>query len=64
MDRPENDPEYWRLQAEDARAAAADLEDPVAKALMNEAADIFERLAELAERHRLIPEPPNAASEP
>lgn len=64
MGQPENDPEYWRLQAEDARAAAANLRDPVAKAHMEAAAEAFERLAKLAERAQLIPEQSDGADQP
>jgi hypothetical protein len=63
MDRPENSPDYWRVRANEARAAAFKLSDPVAKAHMHAAADGYERLAKLAERAPLIANARKAANE-
>jgi CHASE3 domain sensor protein len=40
-----NDPEHWRERAEDARALARLMSDPVGKEVMMEIADSYDRLA-------------------
>lgn len=59
----ENNPEYWRLRAEERRAVAENLRDPTAKMHMLAAAEGFERLAKMAERETLTaPKPANDQS--
>jgi hypothetical protein len=43
-----NDPAYWRQRAEEARAVAGQLSDPVAQKAMLEIASSYEALADLA----------------
>jgi hypothetical protein len=45
-----DDPKHWRQRAQEARAAAAQLDDPDAKKTMLEVADGYEQLAVLAEK--------------
>jgi CHASE3 domain sensor protein len=40
-----NDPEHWRKRAEDARALARLMSDPVGKQMMTEIAGSYDRLA-------------------
>jgi hypothetical protein len=40
-----NDPEHWRKRAEDARALARLMSDPIGKEAMMEIADKYDRLA-------------------
>ena len=47
-----NDPAYWRQRGEEARRAAGQLEDPVAKETMLEIAQSYEQLASLAQSRR------------
>jgi hypothetical protein len=44
-----NDPEHWRLRAEEARALAAQISDPECKSMMLRIADDYEELARRAE---------------
>lgn len=64
MGRPENNPEYWRLKAEEARAIARNLRDAQAREHMLSAVRCYERLASLAERGPLLAETPKAANTP
>ena len=43
-----NDPAYWRQRAEEARAVADQLSDPLAQKAMLEIARSYEALADLA----------------
>jgi hypothetical protein len=43
-----NDPAYWRQRAEEARAVAGQLSDPIAQKVMLEIASSYEALADLA----------------
>jgi hypothetical protein len=43
-----NDPEYWRKRAEEARALATQMNDPMSKEMMLGIAKDYERLAERA----------------
>lgn len=45
-----NDPKHWRQLAQEARAAADQLDDPVAKRTMLEIAESYEELASIAEK--------------
>jgi hypothetical protein len=47
-----DDPRHWRQLAQEARAAADQLDDPVAKRLMLEIAASYEELASIAERKK------------
>jgi len=40
-----NDPKHWRDRAEEMRAAAEDMKDPVAQGTMLEIAEQYEKLA-------------------
>jgi hypothetical protein len=40
-----NDPEHWKLRAQEARLAARHLDDPEAKAAMIKVAEEYERVA-------------------
>jgi hypothetical protein len=40
-----NNPEHWRLRAEEARLAAKHLDDPEAKAAMLKVAEEYDRVA-------------------
>jgi hypothetical protein len=44
------DPAYWRAQAAEARAAAADMTDPKAKRMLEKIAASYEMLARRAEK--------------
>jgi hypothetical protein len=44
------DPDYWRAQAAEARAAAADTTDPKAKRTLEKIAASYEMLARRAEK--------------
>jgi hypothetical protein len=46
-----NDPRHWRARAEESRALAETLTDPVARMNMLEVAAAYERMAERAENH-------------
>lgn len=46
---PINDPNYWRERAEETRAIAADIRDPVAHKMMQKIAKDYEELARRAE---------------
>ena len=48
-----NDPEHWRSRAEEARAIAKQMIDPGAIATMQHVAELYEDLAQKAERRRL-----------
>jgi hypothetical protein len=48
-----DDPKHWRRLAQEARAAADQLDDPEAKRLMLEIAASYEELASLAERKKV-----------
>jgi hypothetical protein len=48
---------YWRDQAEQARASAADLQDGEAKATLENIARMFESMAKLAELGQGAPTP-------
>ena len=45
-----NDAKRWRERAEEARTIAATLNDPVAKRMMLDIAESYEKLAERAEQ--------------
>jgi hypothetical protein len=43
-------PAYWRKRAEEARASAAEMRNPAAKALLEAIASLYDRIAEQTER--------------
>jgi hypothetical protein len=45
-----DDPAHWRQRAQGTRAEADKLNDPIAKRMLLEIAEAFERLAERAEK--------------
>jgi len=47
-----NDPEHWRQRAQEARAMAAQMNDPISRAMMEGVADDYEKLARRAEERR------------
>ena len=57
LSSPVNDPAYWRQRAEETRALADQLDDPVAKQTMLEIALAYEQVAALAEARLLAHEP-------
>jgi hypothetical protein len=57
----QDDPKHWRQLAQDARAAAAQLDDPDAKKTMLEIAEGYDQLASNAEKR--IASGPDRASE-
>jgi hypothetical protein len=48
MAEQENDSKYWRGRAAEARAKANQMRDPVAKGIMLEIAESYDRIAEHA----------------
>jgi len=46
---PVNDPAYWLQRAQETRALAQQLDDPVAKQTMLEIAQLYEQIATIAE---------------
>jgi hypothetical protein len=55
------DPAYWRAQAAEARAAAADMTDPKAKRTLEKIAASYEMLARRAEKSQETASPHYAA---
>jgi hypothetical protein len=47
------DPEHWRSRAEEARTVAEQLTDPVAKAMMLQIAEDYDRIADHAQQRAL-----------
>ena len=47
--------QYWRRRAEEARRIADTLDDAIAKRLMHEVADSYQRIAEIVEAKPNIP---------
>ena len=47
-----HDPDHWRDKAEEARLAAEEIRDPVARETMEHVAGQYERLAEHAEAYQ------------
>jgi len=47
---PKDDPKHWRQLAQDARAAADQLDDPDARKTMLEIAEGYEQLASIADK--------------
>jgi len=54
---PVNDPAYWRQRAEEVRAFADQIDDPVAKEIVLAIASGYEQVAALAAAHLLAGEP-------
>jgi hypothetical protein len=48
-----NNPKHWRERAEEARATAEQLTDPVARRTMLQVAESYDALAERAEKRAL-----------
>jgi hypothetical protein len=50
MPRLLDEPQYWRLRAQESRMRADHLQDPQARQIMLEIASGYDRLADLAEQ--------------
>jgi hypothetical protein len=48
-----DDPEHWRSRAEEARTVAEQLTDPIAKAMMLQIAEDYDRIADHAQQRAL-----------
>jgi len=47
-----NNPEHWMQRAQEARAMAAQMNDPISRAMMEGVAEDYEKLAKRAEDRR------------
>jgi len=54
--RAANDPEHWRLRAEEARTVAETFTSAEAREQMLQIAECYERIAEAADNGRILPE--------
>jgi hypothetical protein len=50
-----NDPDYWRLRAEEAQTVAETFVNPQAREQMQRIVDAYERLAEIAAKAPILP---------
>ena len=51
-----NDPDHWRLRAEEARTVAESFINPAARAQMMQIAECYDRLVELAGKGPIVPQ--------
>jgi hypothetical protein len=58
-----DDPKHWRSRAEEARAVAEHMTDPISKQMMLNVAADYERLAKRAEERRAKASPESKQSE-
>ena len=63
MERPENNPEYWRLRAEAARTRADNASDFKTRRHMLNYAAAYEQVAKITERLQLVSNPSKAAND-